>query len=82
MEPSNDEAPKLYRLDDIMGYVELHSRFEPCTCGLFGCGKFINWSVKVDRHGNRTTMPEWVGVKTVCDGIPPKSKSWLYRLFH
>ena len=66
-------------LDKLFGSVELHHRFEPCACGDQWCGSWINWSVDIDRHGNRTVQPEWIGVRMECNGKPKKKPSWSLK---
>lgn len=70
-----------YRLDDILGSVELHHRWSPCECGNEYCGAWINWSVDIDRHGVRKVNPEWLGCRLIMHGSASvKPKSIIERL--
>lgn len=58
------EQDTLYSLDSMFGFIELHNRWEPCPCGQAFCGRNMNWSVRVDRNGNRTKESEWPGIRS------------------
>jgi hypothetical protein len=67
------EEERKYRLDILFGEVRLSSRWEPCSCGRVGCGRYINRTVETGYGGKILKDSESPGLSTRyedCTGHP------------